>query len=68
MPLSNEFDTELRKEIAKVVPCVHISNSLIADRVLLAFRKYINQCKENGIITLDDLLNEMKIKDGQPRD
>jgi hypothetical protein len=68
VPLSNEFDTELRKEIAKVMPCVHISNSLIADRALLAIRKYINECKENGITTVDDLLNQMKIKDGQPRD
>jgi hypothetical protein len=68
MQISNEFDTELRKQIGRVVPCVHISNSLIADRVLIAFKNYLNNCLENGINSVELVLEDMKIKDGQPRE
>ena len=67
MPISNEFNTELLKQIGRVIPCVHISNSLIADRVLLGFRKYLNDCLENGFTSIDQVLEDMKIKDDQPR-
>lgn len=65
MPVSNEFDVELVKKIGMAIPCIHISNPLISDRVLISFRKYLNDCLENGLYTIEQVLEDMKIKDGK---
>lgn len=68
MKLVNEFDTVLRANLASKIPCVHIPKVFLAEKVLLSFREYVNDAKNRGIVNLDDLLEDMKIKDGQPRD
>lgn len=68
MPLNDEFDTNLRKIIATSIPCVHMNTLLISERVLNTFKKYLNECKQNGLTTIDDILENMLNKNEQSRD
>lgn len=68
MNLINEFDTTLRANMASKIPCIHIPKVFLAEKVLISFREYVLDAKNRGLITLDDLIEDMKIKDGQPRE
>lgn len=68
MPLTNEFDTDLRRIVSKSIPCVHIPGLLIAEKTLNVFKVYLEESKDRGLTTIDEILEDMKIKDGQPRD
>lgn len=65
MPLKNEFDEELRAKVAKNIPCVHMPGLLLAERALFVIKEYLENCKNNGLNTIDEVLNDMKIKNGQ---
>ena len=66
MPLKNEFDTELRAKVAKNIPCVHMPGLLLAERALVVVKEYLEDAKNRGLNTIDEVLEDMKIKDGQP--
>ncbi len=66
MPLSDEFNSNLRKVIANSIPCVHMNTLLISERVLNTFKKYLIECKDNNLNTVDDILSNMENKDGTP--
>jgi hypothetical protein len=65
MPLKNEFDEELRSKVARNIPCVHMPGLLLAERALLIVKEYIEEAKSRGINTVDDLLEDMKVKNEQ---
>ena len=65
MPLKNEFDEELRSKVARNIPCVHMPGLLLAERALLIVKEYIEEAKSRGIDTVDDLLEDMKVKNEQ---
>ena len=60
MPLSNEFNEELRDLIATSIPCVHMPTKMISEKVLRQFKKYLEGCKIDGFTTIDDVLEDMK--------
>lgn len=60
MPLSNEFNEELRDLIATNIPCVHMPTKMISEKVLRQFKKYLEGCKIDGFTTIDDVLEDMK--------
>lgn len=66
MPLKNEFDTDLRAKVAKNIPCVHMPGLLLAERALSVINDYLNEAKGRGLNTIDEVLEDIKIKDGQP--
>lgn len=68
MPLKNEFDTDLRAKVARNIPCVHMPGLLLAERALITVREYLNDAKSRGLNSIDDILEDMKIKDGQSSD
>ncbi len=39
---------------------------LISERVLNTFKKYLIECKDNNLNTVDDILSNMENKDGTP--
>ncbi len=65
MPINNEFDIELRNIMARNIPCVHMPGLLLAEKVLNTFKVYLEQSKERGLNTIDEILEDMKNKDGQ---
>ena len=68
MPLKNEFDTDLRAKVAKNIPCVHMPGLLLAERALSVVKDYLENAKTRGLNTIDEVLEDIKIKDGQPKD
>ena len=60
MPLSNEFNEDLRNLIATNIPCVHMPTQMIAEKVLKQFAFYLEGCKIDGFVTIDDVLEDMK--------
>ena len=68
MPLKNEFDTDLRAKVAKNIPCVHMPGLLLAERALYVVKDYLENAKTRGLNTIDEVLEDIKIKDGQPKD
>jgi hypothetical protein len=65
MPLTNEFDEELRNIVAKNIPCVHMPGLLLAEKALNVFKVYLQESKDRGLNTIDEILEDMKIKNGQ---
>jgi hypothetical protein len=65
MPRENEFDEELRARVAKNIPCIHMPGLLLAERALLVVKEYVEEAKSRGLITIDELLEDMKVKNGQ---
>jgi hypothetical protein len=65
MPLKNEFDDVLRAKVAKNIPCIHMPGLLLAERALMAIKEYAEDAKSRGLTTIDELLEDMKVKDGQ---
>jgi len=66
MPLSEEFDVNLRRIIANSIPCVHMNTLAISERVLNSFKKYLTECKENNLNTVDQVLENMANKNITP--
>lgn len=64
MPLTNEFDEQLRNIVAKNIPCVHLPAQLLAEKALRTFSIYLEEAKSRGINTIDEVLEDMKIKNG----
>ena len=62
MPRENEFDEELRARVAKNIPCIHMPGLLLAERALLVVKEYLNECKTKGLVTIDEVLEEIKVK------
>jgi len=65
MPLKNEFDENLRAKVAKNIPCVHMPGLLLAERALIVVKEYLEESKSRGLITIDDVLEDMKVKNGE---
>lgn len=65
MPLKNEFNENLRAKVAQNIPCVHMPGLLLAERALIVVREYAEQAKSRGLNTIDELLEDMKIKNEQ---
>ena len=65
MPLNNEFDQDLRAKVARNIPCMHMPGLLLAERALIVVKEYVEEAKSRGLTTIDELLEDMKIKDGQ---
>lgn len=65
MPLKNEFDEELRAKVAKNIPCVHMPGLLLAERALLVVKEYLEEAKNKGLNTVDEVLEDMKNKNEQ---
>lgn len=65
MPLKNEFDEELRAKVAKNIPCVHMPGLLLAERALLVVKEYLEEAKNKGLNTIDEVLEDMKNKNDQ---
>ena len=38
---------------------------LLAERALAAFKEFAEDAKSRGLTTIDELLEDMKVKDGQ---
>ena len=68
MPLKNEFDEDLRAKVAKNIPCVHMPGLLLAERALIVIKDYLQEAKSRGLNTIDEVLEDIKVKDGQPKD
>ena len=66
MPLKNEFDESLRAIVAKNIPCVHMPGLLLAVKALNTFKIYLEESKSRGLNTIDEILEDMKIKNGNP--
>ena len=65
MPLNNEFDQDLRAKVARNIPCMHMPGLLLAERALIIVKEYAEEAKNRGLVTIDELLEDMKAKDGQ---
>ena len=65
MALKNEFDEELRAKVAKNIPCVHMPSLLLAERALIIVKDYLTDAKSRGLNTIDEILEDMKVKDGK---
>lgn len=65
MALKNEFDENLRAKVAKNIPCVHMPGLLLAERALLVVKEYLEESKSRGLTTIDDVLEDMKVKNGE---
>ncbi len=65
MPLKNEFDEALRAKVARNIPCIHMPGLLLAERALLVVKEYVEEAKSRGLVTIDELLEDMRVKDGQ---
>jgi len=65
MPLNNEFDQDLRAKVARNIPCMHMPGLLLAERALIVVKEYVEEAKSRGLTTIDELLEDMKIKNGQ---
>ena len=68
MPLKNEFDTDLRAKVARNIPCVHMPGLLLAEKALFVIKDYLEDARSRGLSTIDEVLEDIKIKDGQPKD
>lgn len=68
MPLKNEFDENLRAKVAKNIPCVHMPGLLLAERALIVIKEYLEEAKSRGLSTIDEALEDMKIKNGNSED
>lgn len=64
MPLTNEFDEQLRNLVAKNIPCVHLPGLLLAEKALNVFKIYLEESIERGLVTIDEVLLDMKLKNG----
>ena len=65
MPLNNNFDEQLRAIVAKNIPCVHMPGLLLAEKALNTFKVYLEEAKERGLNSIDEVLEDMKVKNGQ---
>ena len=65
MPLSNEFDQELRAKVARNIPCIHMPGLLLAEKSLLIIKEYLIDAKNRGLFSIDEILEDMKVKNGQ---
>ena len=65
MPLKNEFDEALRAKVARNIPCIHMPGLLLAERALLVVKEYAEVAKSRGLVTIDELVADMKVIDGQ---
>jgi hypothetical protein len=65
MPLKNEFDENLRAKVAKNIPCVHMPGLLLAEKALLVVREYLEESRSRGLVTIEDVLEDMKVKNGE---
>jgi hypothetical protein len=65
MPLKNEFDENLRAKVARNIPCVHMPGLLLAEKALLVVKEYLEESKSRGLVTIDDVLEDMKVKNGE---
>jgi hypothetical protein len=65
MPLKNEFDENLRSKVAKNIPCVHMPGLLLAEKALLVVREYLEESRSRGLVTIEDVLEDMKVKNGE---
>ena len=50
----SQYNLEIRKQIARSIPCVHMNTILISERVLNSFVAYLEDLKVNGASTIDD--------------
>lgn len=64
MPLKNEFDEELRAKVARNIPCVHMPGLLLAEKALLVVKEYLLDAKNRGLNTVDEILEDIKVKNG----
>ena len=64
--MESNYNDEIRKKIAISIPCVHMNTILIGERVLNTFSQYLNDLKEKGFTNIDEVLEDMKNKNGQP--
>jgi len=60
----SEYNLEVRKRIAQSIPCVHMNTILISERVLGTFVSYLDALKSNGYSTIDDVIENLKPKNG----
>lgn len=65
MPITNEFDNNLRKTIADSIPCIHMNGIMMSEKVLRTFKKYLEDLKTSGKTTIDQVLEDMENKDGK---
>ncbi|MGA1046814.1 MAG: hypothetical protein ACO3UU_02300 [Minisyncoccia bacterium] len=65
MPLKNEFDEDLRAKVARNIPCVHMPGLLLAEKALLVVKEYLIDAKNRGLVSIDEVLEDMKVKNGQ---
>lgn len=61
----SSYNKEIRKVIANSIPCIHMNTLAISERVLKATENYLLDLKSKGILTIDDLINEMRKTDEQ---
>jgi hypothetical protein len=59
----SNYNLEIRKKIAGSIPCVHMNTILISERVLNTFVSYLEVLKSSGYSTIDDAIENLKIKD-----
>ena len=59
--MDKKFNQQLRNNIAESIPCIHMNSMSLADRTLRTFVKYLKDCKEKGILTIDELLFDIEV-------
>lgn len=62
MSSESDFNKEIVSLLSKNIPCMHIPTSVIAERVLRVFYKYLEELRDNGASSIDHVLAEMKVK------
>ena len=58
----SQYNLEIRKQIARSIPCVHMNTILISERVLNSFVAYLEDLKVNGASTIDEAIESLKNK------
>ncbi len=64
MSVESKFDKDLVLDMSSSLPCAHISRSFLAEKALNTVQAYLESAKSRGLNTIDDVLDDMKRKDG----
>jgi len=66
MSSQSKFDKDLVLDMSASIPCAHIPRSFLAEKVLNTVQSYLEMAKTRGLSTIDEVLEDMKIKnDGE---
>ena len=62
MQIESKFNKDLVSDMSSSIPCAHISRAFLAEKALNTIQSYLELSKIRGLSTIDEVLEDMKLK------